>query len=161
MSFSPAGAGSYNYCHIFIVGCARRAGNGGLSENTLIVIPECCYRGSQPKYPGPSLGGQRCPITTSGMTGCRLLPYCIFITLAPTLCVGTDHPTLPRLFSFQCVGFPKPMNSVSQASRGWAVGKGDPHSHAEHGNERNLLIGDLSPNTHALPTQGKDAQPFQ
>jgi len=33
MSFSPAGAGSYNYCLIFILGCARRAGNGGLSEN--------------------------------------------------------------------------------------------------------------------------------
>jgi len=31
--FSPAGAGSYSYCRILIVGCARCAGNGGLSEN--------------------------------------------------------------------------------------------------------------------------------
>jgi len=45
------------------------------------------------------------------------------VTLVPTLCVGTDHPTLPRLFSFQGVEFPKPMDFLSSASWGRIVGE--------------------------------------
>jgi len=80
-------------------------------------------------------------------------------TLVPTLCVGTDHPTLPRLFSFQGVEFPEPTDSISPASWGRAVREGGLHSHAERGNEMlSLLIGDLSPDSQALPLEGKDAR---
>jgi len=139
------------------VGCAWRAGHGEVYENTQIVIPECCYRGSQPRHPGPSHTGQRCPIITSGMTGCGLRLIVFSLRVVPLRLGG--------LFSFPCS---YPFYSGSYALRGnrspdapasllipgriipqthgfclpvklggRAVGEGDLHSHAERGNERN------------------------
>jgi len=79
-------------------------------------------------------------IKKRGRVGIAHQYFGVDYTLVPTLCVGTDHPTLPRLFSFHGVEFPKPMDSFSPASWGRAVGKGGLHSHAERGNESLIVI---------------------
>jgi len=50
-------------------------------SSPLSSSPKSVNRGSQPKHPRPSRTGQRCPITTSGMTGygLRLIIFSLLV----------------------------------------------------------------------------------